>query len=231
MVFDIQSTQEKIIKAKCFEDARIIFDDYLFSQTELNKYELLKLLEYLQCKVETPTDVYIVKDYYIQLQELEPLSKFLKTCAFQDDDQVKNMRISVEKLLGNYSTAEKLCDNLKSDNNYNNIQRASLLNRRNQLEEARELIERVMLNKGITKYSIKVYASIINNLTKQDVYAINLCIPSLARNICKYDEINSFSLIRLLAKILDYENNLGNKKEFKRTCAILKYYSYLIGKA
>ena len=141
------------------------------------------------------------------------------------------MRISVEKLLGNYSTAEKLCDNLKSDNNYNNIQRASLLNRRNQLEEARELIERVMLNKGITKYSIKVYASIINNLTKQDVYAINLCIPSLTRNICKYDEINSFSLIRLLAKILDYENNLGNKKEFKRTCAILKYYSYLIGKA
>lgn len=218
--------QKKILKAQCFNEARLIFDEYIFQNPP--KKEILQVLKVLQCKVENAYDVTVVNDFYKSLGEVEELLKFLRDCAFQEDKIVKNLRISIEKKLNNYDVALELCDNLNENDNISLTQKASMLNKIGDFEKARDIIELVLI-KDMSSYSIKTYASIISQITKYDGYAHELSIPSLAIDICKNDDVNTFTVKNFFKSIIKYENKLGNKVKVNVTEKILKYYRHYIG--
>lgn len=218
---DVILKQKRILNASTFNEARTLFDEYISQQ--ITGEETLQLLEFLQHKVENATDVTIVAEFYKKLNAYEELRKFLNSCAFQDDNTIKILKISNEKKLKNYNKALDICDTLPEDDFCQLTQKASLLNKTGNTLEARKTIEPVLIA-NMSEYSIKAYASIILNLTKDDSYAVQLCIPNLANSICKEEELNNFSVKRLFKLLIKYEDDLGNKRNVDITRKIYQRY-------
>ena len=221
----MDSIEETILKAQTFDEARQIFDEYITKES--SKTKILQVLKILRHKIEKPSDVVIIRNFYILLGELKELLLFLRSCDFQDNKIVKNLRIACEKDFNNYDIALDLCNSLDDNDVINLTQKASVLNKTGNSEKARETIE-IALGKGISHYNIKSYAAIIFKITKDDDYACRLCIPSIAGNICRWGEVDFFSVIRLLKLLIKYENDIGNKRNVQVTKKILELcYNYI----
>lgn len=220
--------QKKILKAFTFNEARTIFDEYISLQPP--REEILQLLKYLEHKVETPIDVTIVANFYKHLNSYDDLQKFLNVCAFQDDNTVKNLKISVEKKLGHYNTALDLCNTLPENDFINLTQKASMLKKTGDFKKAREIIEQVLIA-NMSEHPLKTYVSIILCLTKNNNCAIKLCIPDLAKDICKKEDISKNSVKRFFQLLIEYEHNLKNKRAEDITRKIYKCYQHYIGES
>ena len=218
---DVILKQKRILNASTFNEARTLFDEYISQQ--ITREETLQLLEFLQHKVENPIDVTIVAEFYKKLNAWEELRNFLNSCPFQDDNTIKILKISIEKKLKNYRKALDICDTLPENDFYQLTQKASILNKTGNALEARETIEPVLIA-NMSEYSIKAYISIILSLTKDDNYAVQLCIPNLASHICKEKELTKFSVKRFFKLLIKYEDDLGNKRNVDITRKIYQQY-------
>jgi hypothetical protein len=214
--------KDKILKANSFDEARCLF--IAACENKISKNEQLNLLKYLDCKVETPADVCIMIEFYKLLNDKDAILKYVKNCMYRDVQTVRSKIISIESQYGSIRNAGLILKEQKI-NDYTITQKAAYLNKTGNPDEARILLEQQFLT-HISKYSIKTYASIINKLLKTDEYACDLCIPNLARDICKEESVSSFDANRLLKKLYKYENNLGNKKESKILEKILENFHY-----
>lgn len=220
-----KTTLERYYSNRNFNDARTAFID-LFplcdNQTKLD------LLEHIARLADTPEEYLVVLNFYEQLKiaGVKALN-YIRQCPHQDDSRIKTKRITLERKYGEIETALGILEN--SDNNeYNMVQKAATLNQSRKYEEAREVIENCMMLKKISVYEIRTYATIINSILKKDEDALQLCIPNLARSICKEEyktEKNlEFDFKRLLRKVIEFEDNFGDKRNKERTEKILNLF-------
>lgn len=228
---NIEFVKRKILLAQTFNGARDIFDENI--DFFVTKQERLELVDTLQAKVETPNDVLLIADFYERLGAYQKLVKYIRNCEFSNYEKIKIKRISIEKRYGDISQGIAISDDMDMDdpqNFYVFNQKASMLNRKGDVIEARRIIQTLM-KRRITKYEIHTYASIINNMFKNDDLARKFCIPSLAVDICKCEEVRPFDFKRLLKNIIKFETQIGNKEDAENTQKILTLYEKIIEKA
>lgn len=225
---DLEFVKKKILRAQTFNGARDIFDEY--SEVFVSKKDRIELIDLLRTKVEFPEDVLVIANFYECVGAYKKLLKYIRYCEFGNYEKIKVKRISIEKKYGEIAKAIEISSDMPVNsfkNFYGYVQKASMLNRQGHSDAARKVIQSVMLQR-ITKYEIHTYASIINRLYRNDDLAREFCIPSLAVDICKNDEVRPFDFKRLLKNIIRYESRVGNKKEVEFTQKILTVYERLV---
>jgi hypothetical protein len=214
--------KNEILNARNFDDARNYFIEAC--QTGISKDEQLELLKYLDCKTENAVDVCIMIEFYKSLRDTDALLKYIHNCMYKEDPTVRSKIISIEAKFGSVDNAGNIIHRQGIDE-ITITQEAAFLNRTGESNEARKLLEKLFLT-HVSRYSIKVYASAINNLLKNDEYACDLCIPNLARSICREEKVSSFDAKRLLTKMYQFEHDIGNKKGSNILQNILNNYNY-----
>lgn len=211
----------EIISCETFDEARTLFIEFCQSK-EINKKQKIEMLDLLQYKVQSQSDVCILIDFYERYGTERQLLKYVGNCDFKDEPVVKRKIISVYRNHNMEEVASGLLQNQPNDAS-SLVQKAANLNKLGYHKEARDLIEPLLL-KVINKYIIKAYASIINNLTKNDDYANQVLLPNIARTICWADNIEEFSINLFLKRLYKYENNVGNKKRAEIVEQILENF-------
>lgn len=212
-----------IISCNNFDEARSIFIEFC-QNDNITTEEKQKILDILQYKADDPRDICILIDFYKRFGTEEQLFKFISKCDYQDNIQVRTKIISICRKKGKEKEATYLIEKQPIDS-ISMVQEAANLNKLGQYKEARNIIEKVIMNRGIDKYDIKVYASIINNLTKNDDYANECLLPNIARDICKSIEVRSFDINLFLKRLFKYEDDFGNNNRAKVIQKIIKIYN------
>lgn len=214
---------ENIISCETFDEARSLFIK-VCQDNDISTIQKQKILDLLQYKADNPIDVCILIDFYKRFGTEEQLLKFINKCDYRDDVQVRTKIISIYRKKDKEEEAADLIEKQPVDS-ISILQKAANLNKLGQYKQARDMIEKVIINRGIDKYDIKVYASIINNLTKNDDYANECLLPNIARDICKSSEVRPFDIKLFLKRLYRFENNVGNKKNLKMVEEILDNFN------
>lgn len=210
----------EIISCETFDKARSLFIE-LYQNKDIAKKQKIEMLDLLQFKVQTQNDAYVLIDFYERIGAKEQLFQYINKCDFKDEPMIRTKIISIYRKYGNEYDATGLIKK-QPVNKISLNQKSANLNKLGMPIESREEIETLIINKGISNYNIKTYASIINNLTKNDDYANEVLLPNVARDICKSNEISNFTITLFLKRLYKYEDGIGNKKQAKIVEQILE---------